>query len=312
MRSSSGRHGNRKHQATRLHVDAIDDIVATVSVAFAAASKVAAAQAPAIEAQVRRIVGEGRDKHPSIPIDPVRLAAHLAANAEHDVPMDVLRRTHGADLHLALACLDRHPEALRLLDTLLEGPIRATILRMKVDHDLADETLQRLRVQLLVPAESGKAGLTSYRAHGRLSSWLRLAAVRLAARLSREHQHPTQSEASALAMLVDPERELLAKSYAGDVRALLNEALANLTVRERNLLRQRFMDDLGVEDLAALYHVHNSSICRWLAAIQANVLGRVRTGLKTRFGLDLATIDSILALAANDRNISFSQLFSTR
>ena len=96
-------------------------------------------------------------------------------------------------------------------------------------------------------------------------------------------QHGDALEA-ALDGLRDPDPELrcLKQSYQQAFDQAFPEALASLSVRQRNLLRQHHLDGLRIGELAALYRVHRVTAARWLAEAREELLLRLEKALVER------------------------------
>ena len=91
----------------------------------------------------------------------------------------------------------------------------------------------------------------------------------------------------------DLELDFLKQRYQQDFKEAFILALRGLTVRERNLLRQRFIYGLSLDELGALYRVNRATTARWvvqareevLADIFAQVLGLERVGVAFSFSI---------------------------
>ena len=60
----------------------------------------------------------------------------------------------------------------------------------------------------------------------------------------------------------DAEIRHLKTLYRGEFREAFQHALASLSVRDRNMLRQHYVDGLAMEQLGAMYQVHRITIVR--------------------------------------------------
>src|SRR5439155_27001611 len=80
----------------------------------------------------------------------------------------------------------------------------------------------------------------------------------------------------------DPETALLRARYASAANEALREAFASLDARERNLLRQHFVDRLSIDDLGPLYGVHRATVARWLERAREALEARTRKLLMER------------------------------
>ena len=136
--------------------------------------------------------------------------------------------------------------------------------------DFAAEVAQTVRQKLLVSPAPGQPGkIAEYRGAGPLGGWIRVIAVRVALDLKRAQSSPGRADSDAdrprRRWRGDPEIALLRDLYRDAFRNALHAALAELSGRERNLLRFHFADGLTLDELATSYRVHRATIARWLA-----------------------------------------------
>src|SRR5262249_73156 len=145
-------------------------------------------------------------------------------------------------------------------------------------------------------------GIAGYRGRGDLRAWLRVAATRVALGLLRARRRDADDgELTSLAAPdASPELALLRRRYTTEANAALRGALAELGVRERNLLRQHFVDGLGIDALGRLYGVHRSTAARWLERAKARFEQRTRALLIAQLGVSADTATSILAMLRSD------------
>ena len=106
----------------------------------------------------------------------------------------------------------------------------------------------------------------------------------------------------------DPEISLLRERYREQVHAALREAIAQLPERQRNVLRQYYIDGLTIDQLAALYRVDRATTARWVVASRSAVLAGVRTELTAALGASTEEIDSILRLVRSQLELSLRHL----
>jgi RNA polymerase sigma-70 factor (ECF subfamily) len=104
-----------------------------------------------------------------------------------------------------------------------------------------------------------------------------------------------------------PEVALLKARYAGAFQRALDQALAELTVRERNLLRLHFVDGMSVDKLGVAYNVHRATAARWIRAARDGLMDRVRARLRAELRLPVSEIDSLVALVQSQLEVSLSQ-----
>lgn len=202
-------------------------------------------------------------KYPSVKLTPARFEQRLAANPT---------ATDLADLYLAEACLEGDPAALEQLDQLLSSlrdvAARASLVAF-------DEVLQVVRVRLLVEQDGGRR-LTDYEGRGALASWLKTIVIHTAVSLGRRERTGDRVDSLVMLELPDerdwPETSLARHVARTRLRDALERALARLTRQQRVLLRQHYLDELTLEELAAYSRVHRATVARWMAAAREALL----------------------------------------
>src|SRR5262249_19815270 len=153
-----------------------------------------------------------------------------------------------------------------------------------------------------------------YSGRGTLKSWVRVAAARLVVDLARKRREAEPRSEDELARLLpataDPELEYLRHAYADTVPRAFRQALEKLSVRQRNLLRQRYLHDLGGVELAAMYGVHRATVFGWLDGARVALLDHVRDAIRNQVpGHEL---DSIVALLGSHLEVSVRRLLDSR
>ena len=86
------------------------------------------------------------------------------------------------------------------------------------------------------------------------------------------------------------------EKYRGEFSAAFRRAIAKLELRERNLLRQHYLDELSLEDVASLYRVHRATAARWLSSARSGLLALTRQELAAALGLPAHEVDSLMRL----------------
>ena len=212
------------------------------------------------------------------------------------------------DLYLTCACTVGDAKAVARFEQEFFGTARDAIRRIAPEHAVVDEALQLLRVRLFVG--SGKEpGIGGYAGRGSLAGWVRIAATRIALTLLRGRRADgnEQELERFIAPQPDPELELNKRRYGAEANAALREAFGLLTARERNLLRQHFVDGLGIDQLGKLYGVHRATTARWLDKARRSLERATRQLLKQRLGdIGVSTVDSILQMVQSELHLSLA------
>jgi RNA polymerase sigma-70 factor (ECF subfamily) len=201
--------------------------------------------------------------------------------------------THSSDLLLARACAAGEDAALTRLDREFLEPARANLRRLGFDDDLAAEAVQRVRVTAVLGTPTTPPALLGYRASGPLRAWLRTAIVREAIRLRRHADAPAPApppgpDDSPLSAAHDRQH------FSASVRTALLEAFRSLTPAQRNLLRQRVLEQRKLTDLAREHGVHEATVARWIAGARHDLSKALRTRLRRSLCITASECESIL------------------
>jgi len=218
------------------------------------------------------------------------------------VPVDTdlcnaLRAICVTDLYLAAALAAGNLDAMRVFETACLRDLDAAIAHLDGGTALSEDVRQAVRERVLVAPAGGRAKITEYAGRGDLRGWLRVCAVREALQLLRRRRRETPLEDDHLADRTakdDPSLGFLDAKYRAVFREAFAHALASLTPRERNLLRQQYLLGLTIDDLAALYRAHRATIARWVARARTAVLKRTRHAVSQALHVAGDDLDSIM------------------
>jgi RNA polymerase sigma-70 factor (ECF subfamily) len=279
-----------------------------LSTVFLAVSGITAPTGIDLEAMLIELVARARVGVPGVALAAERVVRHLAEHVNRDEPLqEQLARLHVADLYLCCACLDGDAAALARFDQLHLLPMGPVIARVDGAGDLVGEVTQRLRERLL----AGDAPrLAQYNGRGPLGGWVRTAALRLALNLREQAGTRRAAERSAgsdLAGALDPELEILKRTYKDEVGTALKEALQKLEPEQRQLLRLHFMDGITLEQIARAHGLNRSTISRRLSSARAELLQKTRQALAA-LQLSDDSLDSLLRLVESQLDVSLSGL----
>ncbi|HVQ13645.1 MAG TPA: sigma factor-like helix-turn-helix DNA-binding protein, partial [Vicinamibacterales bacterium] len=106
----------------------------------------------------------------------------------------------------------------------------------------------------------------------------------------------------------DVELEVIRRRYCSAFEAAIARALAALPVRDRTLLRLRFVERVEVDRIATMYGVHRATATRWLADGRVRLVDETRRILTTELGATGAEIDSIAGLVRSHLHVSLVSL----
>ena len=260
---------------------------------------------------VARIALLGRAAWPAVVIADDAIEARIArlVRDDPDASLDDLR---AADFYLATALAVRDAGALHTFELELVPEIRVALRRLRLPAAAVEEIIQALRLELLTGDDPK---IASYAGRGGLVAWLQVTATRKAFKLARH----TARERPLDEVLLDhwsdpapgPAARHLRDTYTAALKTAIREAFSALEVRQRNLLRQHFIDELTIDDLARMYHAHRSTCARWLADARAELVRRTRKLLIEALGLRTAELDSLLQFLDSDIELSISRILGT-
>ncbi|OJT20911.1 transcriptional regulator [Archangium sp. Cb G35] len=270
-----------------------------------------------LEERLGRGLSTARAAWPGVDLDGARFAAHLARHLSADSPAESLEALHLADLYLACACAEGLPLAHAAFEARVLPEVHVAVARLKLPPSSVDEVRQLVRQKMLVPGPETPARLAAYPGTGPLSGWVRAAALWIALDLQRQRSNQDVSmEDSTLSLLVDPgddpELVYLKTTYRAEFNTAFTQALANLSPRERNTLRLKYLDGLSIDQLGALYGVHRATAARWVVAAQQALLEETRRLLTERLRLTGSQLDSVLRLISSQIDVSLSRLLRSR
>jgi RNA polymerase sigma-70 factor, ECF subfamily len=245
-----------------------------------------------------------RETLPGLASDPA-LAAHLAAAAEAGARLE-----HAGELALAWAVSRGEPAAVRRFEREVMPEAEAAARKLDRDPAFVDEVRQAVRIRLAT-AEGGAAPrIAAYRGTGPLRAWVAVAALRVALNAKRATARAPATDVLAEVADREPDPELrhLKELYRSEFRDALAGALAALPDRQRAVLRLRFVDGLELAQIGRLYHVHESTASRWVAAALDAAGAAARERLIARLAVGAASADSIARMVASQLDLSIARL----
>ncbi|WP_338864505.1 transcriptional regulator [Myxococcus stipitatus] len=248
--------------------------------------------------------------------EPVAFARHLGAQlARSEDPGLALEHLHARDLALALACaLGRMGASERLEQEVLQK-LRVPLARIHPSPAFADEVLQVLRANLLMPREDAPPRLLGYAGVGSLLHWVNITAVRLALRMRKAQGDESLVEAEVLAAHPASgglELSFLREDARAHVRAAFVLAVASLDDEDRELLRLHFVERLSLEQMGTLFSLHKSTMSRRLSGVQALLEKRTRRMLSERLSLREDELESLMRAIHGRLDLSLSGLLGGR
>lgn len=249
-----------------------------------------------LEDALCRLVTTAEQSWPDLKLSAAIFVQHIAeCTRGKQLLSESLATLHSSDLYLACACVQRWPQALRLLDKHFLSHVPAWVFRIQAGNSFSDEVSQILREKLLV----SPARIAEYSGRGPLLSWLRIAALRVAIDLHRK-MNPKQSTSDddpaeqLVCIAPSAEVEYLKARYHGILSDALREALSFLSDEEHNLVQLYYTDGLPMEQIAALFGVNRSTIKRRLDGTCSRLQKDIKQYLHQHIQLTSAQLRSLV------------------
>lgn len=242
--------------------------------------------------------------------DRALLASGIGAAVDRGV---ALESAPAADIYLALACARGDDDAIRCFDAQLGPQLDRAIAKSPTLGLSAPEFRQLVYDRLFVAAPGAAPRIDKYGGQGSLKAWLRVIASRLVIDLSRRKDRSTASEPELVDRMGsgdDTELEVLRRAYGPALETAFTQALGGLSVRQRNLLRQRYLLEVNAEQLAKMYAVHRSTLFAWLDRARTDLLAGVRLALAQRVGAD--QLESVVGVLGSRLDLSIRRLLDSR
>jgi RNA polymerase sigma-70 factor (ECF subfamily) len=259
-------------------------------------------------------VARARAAHPGIEVPPADLGALLTERAAGPPPVP-LAELPVEDLWLALGCARGDAAALRTLERLAFPDARAALARMNVRGDAAEEVLQVVRERMFVAEPGETPRILAAAGKGDLRGLIKVAAVRTALNLRRRDYRLEQGDEPLFAALAaaddSPEARALKDEHRAAFKTAVEDVLAKLDARDRNVLRMHLVHQLSIDDIGRTYDVHRATAARWLTAIRDRLQDETRELLRERLGLPDRDLDSLFRAVESQLAVSFRRVLAT-
>lgn len=243
---------------------------------------------------------------PNLKLDAEAFAAFL-------VTREAGARLQAADLYLSAACLAGEREALEAFDREFLAPLAAQLAKRNVGRAAADETVQHLRVRLLVREGDAAPKLEDYDGRGPLAAWLRVVAARTASNARRDDATRAQRSvlASAPTAAIDPDIALLQRKYGAVFEAALREAFTQLDAEERSALKLSYAEGLNLEGVARALGISRATAGRRVLSGREKVREATLSLLQVRIQATPTELASLLQVVRSKLELSLSGLASS-
>jgi len=289
--------------------------IATFSEGFAEsgeALQLAEIAIPDLEQSLIRAVEQGCATWPHLTLDADVYSRHLgrcvaSMRGTRDAS-DALKELAVTDLYLACAAGNGDAAAIEVISGYVETTVRQIGAARSSMHDIA----QILRQRLCVGADDRPAKILTYWGRAPLEVWLAAVAQRAALSLSRtdgaQHRMRQRLAVEAAIASQNPELQLIKSQYEVEFKEALRGALEDLSDRWRTLLRLHVFAGQTLEQLAVVYDVHDTTISRWLAKAQQELLERTAHHMHHQFGVRLDEFPSLVRVMTSQIDVSIARL----
>jgi RNA polymerase sigma-70 factor (ECF subfamily) len=217
-------------------------------------------------------------------------------------------------LFLACACVRGVPDAIRAFEASYVVEIRRAGERARLTPDGVNELTQILRQDLLVGRDGGRPKLAEYGGRGDLRGWLKVTAMRAALKVKKRSQRDVAAPANESMLLEmgstgdDPELSYMKALYGDAFRAAFRVAAGGLDPRDRNLLRQHFVEGRTIDELGTLYGVHRATTARWIQGAREKLLVATRREFANRAQVTPRECESVLRLVQSRFDVTLRRL----
>lgn len=253
---------------------------------------------PALEAALASVLAQAAIDRPNVAVSDEHVAGYLGAHADDEhLPSTWLGHRNLGDVRLACAIVHGDPGAIAIFERELVPALVVAANRVLRDDQLARDIAATTRTKLVLGTDPRGPRIAEYGGHGELAVWVRVIVVRAAIDELRRRQREVPADDAlwdAAAPNADPSLAMQRKEHATHVKAAFHVALARLTPRQRNLLRQHLLDGLSIDELGPMYRVHRVTVARWLTAARNDLWAETRKELRTTLAVDDDAIRRLL------------------
>lgn len=259
-------------------------------------------------ATVERLAERARTQH-GVSIPAATFVPRWAASLRHARTQDddaTLSAVATDDVYLTAGVLAGQTDAVDTYRALIGPDLDRVVRRMLPESERA-EARQELEARILVGDDTRGPALEQYRGSGGVRAWSRAVATRAVIDMRRRGDRRPQvlpwaeehGEASG-----DTDFALAVGEHVAAVRGAMQGAFAQLSVRQRNLIRQSVLHGMSIDELAALYGAHRATAARWLQRARADLSRYLEEGFAERVGATPSAAASLLRGLRSQADVS--------
>lgn len=233
-------------------------------------------------------------------------AAHVARRVGL-LPLDVIQTVDAPGLALAFSC-SRGSEAAAVAFLALHGhDIDGALARFRIGaHAQAD-----LKQDVLTKLLARNGSLSSYSGLGDLGAWVRTVTTRHAISSRRKRVDGDPPIKALDAPVHDPETAFIKRRHSAQLVDAIRATVATLSAGDRTLLRQRFVEQLTLEQLALAHGLHRASVARRLARLRQTLARGVRSKLSVELRIEGGELEEAMRWARSHLEFSVRRLLSS-
>ncbi len=277
-----------------------------------------ASKEPELASQLRRGFERASSHYSEFAIPPEHYLALIGERiAETNDPTSELGTIDVNEMYLAAGCALGDSAAVESFEHNYVNKVRGALTPMQLSPELARDTLQKTREKLLVAKDDEPPLICRYAGKGTLVGLVRTVAVRLAAYSLRrtrtkvpfdERVFPDHWQRQS-----DPELKGIKKQYRVAFKEAFEQAINELSTRERQVLRFQLVDGLPVDEIATIFQVHRTTVSRWLSSARSKLDAHIRTDLRQRLQLvEAVEFGRLLELIQSQLDLSVARVLITR
>ena len=180
----------------------------------------------------------------------------------------------------------------------------------RLGKDIDADTRQDLMERLLLPRNGALPRLFVYGGAGSLLGWVKTVARNLATSARRREPPVAKHEGEAVAPTADPEIGYMRFETASELADAFRRASADLSPRDRRLLRMHIVEKRTVQDIAEKLEVHRETAGRWLQSARARLATRTRARLESSLDVGREEAVAIIEEGIEDGRGSLGRLLA--
>jgi RNA polymerase sigma-70 factor (ECF subfamily) len=217
-----------------------------------------------------------------------------------------------SELYLVAGCARGDAVALVQFRERFFDVLAAPLGRMGLDAAQRDDVWQMLCTKLLVGDNGEPPRIVRYAGAGRLAGLVRVAATRLALNwLERARRSADDDGLEELpATCSDPELLFMKREHRAALKQELEAAIADLSVRQRMMLRLHLVERLGIDAIAGICSVHRATAARQVALAKETLAIRVRLRLVARWKVPAPDLPALRSLVDSQIDLSLRRLLA--